>query len=218
MTNYIAYNRVSTQKQGQSGLGLEAQKVIVENYVQSRSQLLAEYIEIESGRKNSRPKLAEALRTCKEQKAKLIIAKLDRLSRNAAFVMALQDSKVEFVACDLPDANTLTIGLMATIAQHEAEVISGRTRVALAAKKARGFKLGKPENLTNEARSRGVAVIHQNARNHPANQQAAELIRLYQRDNLTTRAIAQRLNEHGFRTRKGKLFKSETVCRFINRQ
>ena len=132
--------------------------------------------------------------------------------------MVLRDSEVDFVACDLPDANTLTIGIMASFAQHEAEQIAKRTRAALAQKKARGFTLGKPENLTDLDRAKGVVAIKDNARQHPANRQASELIRLYQRDALTLRAIAQRLNEHGFRTRYGKRYQSETVQRILKRQ
>jgi len=132
--------------------------------------------------------------------------------------MVLRDSEVDFVACDLPDANTLTIGIMASFAQHEAEQIAKRTRAALAQKKARGFTLGKPENLTDLDRAKGVVAIKDNARQHPANRQASELIRPYQRDALTLRAIAQRLNEHGFRTRYGKRYQSETVQRILKRQ
>ncbi len=158
-----------------------------------------------------------AIQASKRHSARLLIAKLDRLSRNASFVMVLRDSEVDFVACDLPDANTLTIGIMASFAQHEAEQIAKRTRAALAQKKARGFVLGKPENLTNSHRARGVLVIKENARTHSSNRQAAELIRLYERDQLSLRAIAERLNEHGFRTRYGKLFQCESVRRIIQR-
>lgn len=127
--------------------------------------------------------------------------------------MVLRDSEVDFVACDLPDANTLTIGIMASFAQHEDEQIAKRTRAALAQKKARGFVLGKPENLTDSHRAQGVVVIKENARTHSANRQAAELVKLYERDALSLRQIAQRLNEHSFRTRYGKLFRCETVRR-----
>lgn len=211
---YIAYYRVSTQKQGRSGLGLDDQREMVKRFLREGETLVEEFTEIESGRKKDRPQLQAAISAARQHRARLLIAKLDRLSRNASFVMLLRDSEIDFVACDLPDANTLTIGIMASFAQHEAEQISKRTRAALAQKKSRGFQLGKPENLTNDSRSKAVAAIIENAQNHPANKQATELIRLYQHDNLTTRGIAEKLNQHGFRTRNGKLFMSETVRRF----
>lgn len=214
---YIAYYRVSTQKQGRSGLGLDDQRQMVQRFLRD-DELVLEFTEIESGRKKERPQLQAAIQSAKQHNARLLIAKLDRLSRNASFVMVLRDSEVDFVACDLPDANTLTIGIMASFAQHEAEQISKRTRAALAQKKARGFRLGKPENLTDDHRTQGVIVIKENARLHPANRQASELIRLYQRDALPLRAIAERLNEHGFRTRYGKRFQCETVRRILKRQ
>ncbi|WP_461117549.1 recombinase family protein [Spirosoma jeollabukense] len=215
---YIAYYRVSTQKQGRSGLGLDDQRQMVQRFLRQEDQLVQEFTEVESGRKKERPQLQAAIQTAKQHSARLLIAKLDRLSRNASFVMVLRDSEVDFVACDLPDANTLTIGIMASFAQHEAEQISKRTRAALAQKKVRGFTLGKPENLTDSHRAQGVVAIKANAVSHPANRQASELIRLYQRDALTLRAMAERLNEHGFRTRYGKLFQSETVRRMLKRQ
>jgi DNA invertase Pin-like site-specific DNA recombinase len=191
---------------------------MVQRFLREEDQLVEEFTEIESGRKKEWPQLQAAIQTAKQHSARLLIAKLDRLSRNASFVMVLRDSEVDFVACDLPDANTLTIGIMASFAQHEAEQIAKRTRAALAQKKARGITLGKPENLTDLDRAKGVVAIKDNARQHPANRQASELIRLYQRDALTLRAIAQRLNEHGFRTRYGKRYQSETVRRILKRQ
>ena len=215
--HYVAYYRVSTQQQGRSGLGLADQREMVRRFLGPDQTLVQEFTEIESGRRKERPQLQAAIQAARYHRARLLIAKLDRLSRNASFVMVLRDAEVDFVACDLPDANTLTIGIMASFAQHEAEQISKRTRAALAQKKARGFMLGKPENLTDAHRRRGVAVIQDNARTHPANRQASELIRLYQRDGLTLRAMAERLNEHGFRTRQGHLFRSETVRRIRQR-
>lgn len=214
---YIAYYRVSTQKQGRSGLGLDDQHQMIQRFLREGDKLVQEFTEIESGRKKERPQLQAAIQAAKLHGARLLIAKLDRLSRNASFVMVLRDSEVDFVACDLPDANTLTIGIMASFAQHEAEQIAKRTRAALAQKKARGFVLGKPENLTDSHRAQGVLVIKENARIHSANRQAAELIRLYERDQLSLRAIAERLNEHGFRTRYGKLFQCESVRRILRR-
>ncbi|WP_267406977.1 recombinase family protein, partial [Methylobacterium sp. GC_Met_1] len=140
---FIAYYRVSTKRQGVSGLGLEAQQEAVRSYLNGGNwQLLAEVVEVESGKRNDRPKLAEALKLCRLHKATLVIAKLDRLARNVAFVSALMEAGVEFVAVDFPQANRLTVHILAAVAEHEAKAISERTRAALAAAKARGVKLG----------------------------------------------------------------------------
>src|SRR6516162_4186183 len=131
---FIAYYRVSTDRQGKSGLGLDAQRKAVEDYLNGgRWTLVDEFTEIESGKRNDRPKLEEALAACKKQKAKLVIAKLDRLSRNLAFIATLMDSGVEFVAVDNPHANKLTVHILAAVAQHERDLISQRTKDALQA-------------------------------------------------------------------------------------
>src|SRR5688572_5708004 len=140
---YVAYYRVSTARQGRSGLGLEAQQVAVRGYLANCSgRLLAELLEVESGRRTDRQKLADALRLCRVHKATLIIAKIDRLARNVAFVSNLMESGVEFTAVDFPQANRLTVHILAAVAEHEREMISQRTKAALAAAKARGRRLG----------------------------------------------------------------------------
>ncbi|MBN8906814.1 MAG: recombinase family protein, partial [Rhodospirillales bacterium] len=141
---FVAYLRVSTARQGRSGLGLEAQREAVTAFVGARGgKLIApEFVEVETGKRNDRPQLAAALKRCRTTGATLVVAKLDRLSRNAAFLMTLRDSGVSFVAADLPEANTMTVGVMAVVAQHEREAISRRTKEALAASRARGTKLG----------------------------------------------------------------------------
>src|SRR3954471_2074689 len=140
---FVAYYRVSTERQGRSGLGLEAQQEAVRAYLNGGSwRLVAEVIEVESGKRADRPKLAEALRLCRMHGGMLIIAKLDRLARNVAFVSNLMESGVEFTAVDFPQANRLTVHILAAVAEHEAQMISTRTKAALAAAKARGTKLG----------------------------------------------------------------------------
>jgi DNA invertase Pin-like site-specific DNA recombinase len=171
---YFAYYRVSTQKQGNSGLGLEAQRAAVSSLLQGAAPV-GEYVEVESGKKNQRPQLLAAIAEARRVGATLLIAKLDRLSRNAGFIFALRDSGVAFVCCDMPDANTLTVGLFAVIAQHERETISKRTKDALTAKKARGAKLGTPANLTPAAIEKSRYVRQANARDNLQNQQATRL-------------------------------------------
>jgi DNA invertase Pin-like site-specific DNA recombinase len=212
---YTPYYRVSTQKQGTSGLGLAAQRAAVRAFVADSSQLLTEYVEIESGKKNHRPQLLAAIAEARQVGATLLIAKLDRLSRNAGFIFALRDSGVDFVCCDMPDANTLTVGLFAVIAQHERETISKRTKDALAAKKARGAQLGSPQNFTTAVIAQGQAAMQRNAREHQANRQAAQLADLLRAKGHTLWQIATQLNEAGYRTRRGNEFQATTVQRLL---
>ncbi|PRY08385.1 DNA invertase Pin-like site-specific DNA recombinase [Pontibacter ummariensis] len=216
--NYVAYYRVSTKKQGQSGLGLESQRELVNRFLKHGDVLLQEYVEVESGKRNDRPELEKAITFAKQQQAQLLIAKLDRLSRNAGFIFTLRDSHVNFLAVDMPDANTLTIGIFAVLAQHERELISTRTRAALQQKKLQGFALGTPENLTHGARTKGLQVRQENAASHKANRQATELIQMYREKGMTYQQIADRLNSHGFTTRRGKKFFAITVQRLHIRQ
>lgn len=214
---YFAYYRVSNRKQGASGLGLEAQRAVSRAFVADPAALREEYVEIESGKKNHRPQLLAAIAAARAAGGVLLIAKLDRLSRNAGFIFTLRDAGVEFVCCDMPDANTLTVGLFAVLAQHERETISKRTKDALIAKKARGAKLGTPANLTAEARQQGLAVRQQNAREHQANKQASRVATLLQLQGYNLTQIARELNEAGYRTRRGKAFHLATVCRLLVR-
>lgn len=217
MKNYIAYYRVSTAKQGQSGLGLEAQRNAVRQFVKVEEWILQEFVEVESGKNNHRPQLLAAIDYAKQKKATLIIAKLDRLSRNAGFIFTLRDSGVDFICADMPEANTLTIGIFAVLAQHERELISSRTKAALQAKKLQGHKLGKPENLTNEARAKGVIVIKEKAQANENNRRAAALIKSYRENGMNWQTIAQELNQFGFRTAKGKQFQAVQVQRIFQR-
>ena len=138
--NYVAYYRVSTERQGQSGLGLEAQRTAVDNYLNGGNwTLLDTFTEVESGRRNDRPELAKALDLCRRRKATLVIAKLDRLARNVAFIANLMEANVDLVAVDMPQANRLTLHIMAAMAEHEAQAVSQRTKAALQAAKPGAF-------------------------------------------------------------------------------
>jgi len=219
---FITYLRVSTDRQGKSGLGLEAQRTAVHQFVAQRGgEIIApEYREIESGKVNNRPELEKAMRRCRLTGATLLVAKLDRLSRNAAFLMTLKDSGVPFVAADMPDANTLTIGVMASLAQHEREMISKRTKQALEAAKARGTKLG---GLRPGAPDISLHHGMGNAAKSAKAQAQAELLRddiePLRRAGLSLNAIAARLNEDGSLTPRGKAgrWTPTTVTRIIAR-
>lgn len=218
LKHYVAYYRVSTQKQGQSGLGLAAQRHAVRAYLNDDKLIVAEFTDIESGKNDNRPELLKAIETAKKYEATLVIAKLDRLSRNLTFISSLMDSGARFVCCDMPQANEFTIHIFAALAQQERRMISERTRRALAAKKQQGFQLGKPENLTEQARLRGLETRQKNAKEHLANRQATELVMMYrkrQTDGTTTTfaQIADKLNQLGYRTRRGCAFKPMTVRR-----
>ncbi len=163
----VAYYRVSTAKQGQSGLGLEAQTAAVAAYLKANSlELVAGLTEIESGKVNDRPKLAEAVALAKRNKAVLVIAKLDRLARSVCTIANLLEAGIEFVAADMPFANRLTIHLLAAVAEHEAAMVSTRTKAALAAAKARGMVLGNRTNLPEAStlgRQRQIQIADQHA-------------------------------------------------------
>lgn len=191
---FIAYYRVSTDRQGKSGLGLEAQQQAVTDYLHSTGGTLLEaYTEIESGKRNQRPQLAAALRACKKQKAILIIAKLDRLARNVYFISGLMESGVDFIATDNPHANRLMIHLLAAFAEHEREQISQRTKDALAAAKRKGVVLGRNgrEVLSKEN--------HQKAQNF-AQSLKATIEAIKEAGHRTVRAIAQELNRRAIPT------------------
>lgn len=215
MTRFVAYFRVSTVRQGQSGLGLEAQQAAVQNFLRGDAKLVATFLEIESGKKNERPQLQAAIARARQEEAVLLVAKLDRLARNVAFLATLMESRVRFQAVDLPAADEFTLHIMAAVAQKEASAISTRTRDALAAKKARGAQLGSPANLTQAAREKSWVAMRENAQSNLNNRQAAQLATLLRATGATLRAIADQLNQSGYRTRYGKAFHPMGVQRLL---
>jgi DNA invertase Pin-like site-specific DNA recombinase len=216
---FIAYYRVSTQKQGISGLGLEAQRKAVLGYLDGgRWELVAEETEVESGKRSDRPALAKALRLCRIHNATLIIAKLDRLARNVAFVSNLMESGVEFTAVDFPQANRLTVHLLAAVAEHEAAMISARTKAALEAAKARGTVLGNPNRDIARHTHKGTQASIL-ARQAKANKLAADLapeIEDIRRQGITSSlGIAQALNKRGYHAPRGGAWRATQVIRLL---
>lgn len=213
----VAYYRVSTQKQGRSGLGLEAQQAAVVNLALMRGlTLVREFTEIESGRKKNRAQLEAALDLCRRTGAVLLIAKLDRLTRNLAAGAALLESDVPFMAADSPDASRMELQIRLVIAEQEAQFISERTKAALAARKARGQLLGNPAAFTPEVRAAGPQAQREAAR--VATQQAAALAVVLRQRGDALANIADSLNAAGFRTRQGALWSASQVHRILRRE
>lgn len=211
----IAYYRVSTTAQGVSGLGLEAQRKAVRNF--NGGELIQEYTEVESGKRNDRPQLEAALAACRKHKATLLVAKLDRLSRNAGFLLKLRDSKVDFKAVDMPEADRFTVGIMALVAEREAEMTSKRTREALAAAKARGVKLGNPHQQSREEAGRlGRDVVMAQADKFAEN--VVPIIEAIRASGIKTlQGIADSLNARGIQTRRGGDWHPMTVRNILSR-
>ena len=220
---FVAYYRVSTDRQGRSGLGLEAQQAAVRGFAKG-GQLLAEYTEVETGKRSDRPKLQKALAHARRQKATLVIAKLDRLARNVAFTATLMESGADFLACDMPNANKLTIHILAAVAEDEARRISERTKAALAAYKARGGLLGsnhpKCREISREAAKKGGPIgafrVAEQAR-----QAYTDILPLMQqlRDaGQSLREIATHLNQTGHVTRTGRDWNPTQVKRILDRR
>ena len=213
--DYVLYLRVSTQRQGLSGLGLEGQRLIAHRFLQPGDRILAEYMEVESGRKNNRPEMAKAIIQTRELGATLLVAEMSRLARSVYFTSKLMEEKVRFRACDIPNADEFTINILAAVAQKAAKDISESTKRGLSAKKARGFTLGTPQNFTSASRALGRAMVRLNAQESLPNKQARRLASLLRRDGMTLEAIANELNEHGYHTRRGNNFRKSTVHRLL---
>jgi DNA invertase Pin-like site-specific DNA recombinase len=205
VVDYCSYLRVSTDKQGITGLGMDAQREAVGRYVQNRGQIVSESIEVESGRKDNRPQLSAALDECRKRRAVLLIARLDRLAHNVAFIANLMNSVVEFVAVDMPQANRLTIHILAAVAEHEREMISQRTKAAVAAAKARGIKLGNPRYQEALARARAALAYK------PPPPEVLRLITDWRTQGDVLRRIASRLNGLNIRTQQGCQWYAATV-------
>lgn len=219
----VAYYRVSTAAQGRSGLGLEAQQAAVAQFCGGRGcDILGEFTEVESGKVNSRPELTKALHLAKVTGATLVVAKLDRLSRNVAFLAALQESGAPFVAADMPEANELTIHIMAAVAQAERKAISRRTKEALAAAKARGAKLGNPNGAAALVSADKGNVASLVAIKAGADRFAADLepivADIMGKGTTSLRTIASELNRRGIVTRRGGAWHPATVRDLLNRQ
>ena len=225
---FISYLRVSTDKQGKSGLGLEAQRSSVAHYLNGGNwELVAEVVEVESGKNSKRPKLAEAINLCKAYNATLVVAKMDRLARDAHFLLGLQKAGVAFVAADNPQANNLTVGILALVAEQEREAISKRTKEALEAAKARGTVLGayakddKSKFIGRTGTAEDVAKARE-ARSQKAAQKAENLQFVFNRLNpdgtLSMSAMARHLNAEGIPTPSGRgQWQAVTVSRVMAR-
>lgn len=219
MKKFVSYYRVSRKEQGLSGLGLSAQRTAVEKYVISQNgKIIGDYTEIETGtNKKERVEIQKAIKQAKNEGAILVIAKLDRLARNVSFVSSLMDAGIEFLAVDMPSANNFTIHIFSALAEQEAKLISSRTRLALAELRKSGVVLGNPKNLNDEARTKGVKAIKQNAINNDRNRQAQSVILSCKERGMSYREIAKYLNELNFKTRYGNQFLAPTVHQLYSR-
>jgi DNA invertase Pin-like site-specific DNA recombinase len=217
---FIAYYRVSTDRQGKSGLGLDAQRQAVRQFIANRGSKITppEFVEVESGKNDARPELAEAIERCRLTGAILVVAKLDRLSRNAVFLLTLRDSGVDFVAVDMPEANTLTVGIMAVMAQHEREAISARTRAALAASKARGRRLGGLRGNAPDVRQYQPSAVQAiKAKADEAASRRRPIVAAYLAETGSMNAAAKKLNEEGIKTPRDGTWTATAVRRLLAR-
>lgn len=212
---FVAYYRVSTQRQGRSGLGLEAQRQAVLSFVNGRDwNLIDEFTDIETGKNDSRPELNKALARAKKEDAVLVLAKLDRLSRSVAFIANLMEAGVKFVVAELPEANELTIHIVAAVAQAERRMISERTKVALAAAKARGAKLGNPH--PHRSRDKALEQLSANADDF-ANAILPTINEIHGAGVTSLSGVARALNARGIPTRRGGRWHARSVSNLLSR-
>jgi len=236
MKRFVTYFRVSTAKQGESGLGLQAQRNSVGNYIQGKGEIIGDFTEVETGtRKKKRVEIYKAIELAKKEKAVLIVAKLDRLARDVEFTSALFNGGVDFICCDNPNANKLTIQLLSVIAEHEAEVISTRIKDALRVKKDKikngnyinkdgsemkpvngEVRLGNPNGFSDYQKL-GAEKVKENALTNKANIQAMDIICSARKEGMTFQQIADKLNALQYTTRRGKQFKPIQVQRLYKR-
>jgi DNA invertase Pin-like site-specific DNA recombinase len=218
-TRFVSYLRVSTARQGASGLGLEAQRAAVLQHVNGHGELIAEFVEVESGKRNDRPQLAAAIARARATGGTLVIAKLDRLSRNVAFIAALMDSGVDFVAADMPLANRLTVHVLAAVAEHEREAISARTKAALAAARARGVRLGNAPGYcpcAGRGNTEAVAAIERRADDRAS--RLAPMVADIRANGITSlRGIARELTLRGALTARGGQWNASRVKLLLQR-
>jgi DNA invertase Pin-like site-specific DNA recombinase len=211
---FVAYYRVSTDRQGRSGLGLDAQAESVRQHVaRAGGDIIAAFTEVESGKRSDRPELAQAMDIARRRKATLIIARLDRLSRNLAFIANLMESHVDFIACDNPYATRLTLHILAAVAEHEREMISARTKAALAAAKARGTRLGNPR--PHAAAKIGAAANAADADRFA--DRARPVISNLAAQGFSLRRIAGELNDRGLRTARGCVWRAQQISAVLKR-
>jgi DNA invertase Pin-like site-specific DNA recombinase len=222
MKTFVTYLRVSTEKQGANGLGIEAQRTAVNGIIKSENgTLAAELIEVESGKKDRRPELAKAIQLCKQSGATLLIARLDRLSRNVRFLFEVKESGIDIKAADVPELNTLTLGMLAVLAQHERELIGKRTKAALAERRRiRGaWQTGKRKDgtlaLNETARRKGIELRQADAAQNPNTIKAKALLAAVYGNgqSISLNEAASMLNAAGFVTPTGKAFNKQAVAR-----
>ncbi len=216
---FVTYYRVSTDRQGRSGLGLEAQRRAVVDFISGDvGEVVTEFTEVESGRRADRPELGRAMTACRVHRATLLVAKLDRLARNAHFLLGLKETGIDFLCCDMPAANRLTVGIMAMVAEEEGRMISRRTKAALESAKARGVRLGSPANLTPAGRRKGTQRAAE-ARVEDSRRYATLLTptldEIRAGGAISLRDMAAALNERGIPARRGGMWGPTQVMRVL---
>lgn len=215
--DFISYIRVSTRQQGRSGLGMDAQRTINAQYIESvGGKAIAEYTDVESGTHRNRPGLQEAIAHCKRTGATLVIAKLDRLARDVEFTFKVVNSGIGIHFCDMPEVNTMILGVFASVAQYERELTSKRTKQALQEKRKQGVKLGAPSATFTDGQ-RASAIERRRANAADSSKQYLDLIAMYRDKGMTLQAIADSLNSKGFTTPRGKAFAPATIAMYLKR-